>query len=61
MQKGHQNPSNKDGLILDRKLNVAITRAKKLIFMVGNKNILSFDHTYKAFIDHIRIEHQLIE
>jgi len=61
MQKGHHNPSNKDGLILDRKLNVAITRAKKLIFMVGNKNILSFDHTYKAFIEHIQLEHQLIE
>lgn len=43
-----------DGQIIDRKLNVAITRAKKQLFVVGNPSILSNNLTYYRFIEFIR-------
>jgi hypothetical protein len=43
-----------DGQIIDRKLNVAITRAKKQLFVIGNPSILSNNLTYYRFIEFIR-------
>lgn len=43
-----------EGQIIDRKLNVAITRAKKQLFVVGNPSILSNNLIYYRFIEFIR-------
>lgn len=43
-----------EGQIIDRKLNVAITRAKKQLFVVGNPSILSNNLVYYRFIEFIR-------
>ncbi|MEO8774300.1 MAG: AAA domain-containing protein [Gelidibacter sp.] len=43
-----------EGQIIDRKLNVAITRAKKQLFIVGNPAILSNNLTYYRLIEFIR-------
>jgi DNA replication ATP-dependent helicase Dna2 len=41
--------ANNEGL--DRKLNVALTRAKEQIIILGDKNTLSSDIFYKNVID----------
>jgi hypothetical protein len=43
-----------EGQIIDRKLNVAITRAKKQLFVTGNPSVLSNNLTYYRFIEFIR-------
>lgn len=43
-----------EGQIIDRKLNVAITRAKKQLFVIGNPSILTNNLTYYRFIEFIR-------
>lgn len=35
---------------VDRKLNVALTRARKYLIMLGDENLLGMDERYKAFI-----------
>ena len=40
--------------IIDRKLNVAITRAKKQLIVIGNPSILSNNLIYYRFIEFIR-------
>jgi DNA replication ATP-dependent helicase Dna2 len=37
---------------IDRKLNVALTRAKEQIILIGNKNLLSKSPGHKVLIDH---------
>ncbi len=39
---------------IDRKLNVAMTRAKKHLVLLGNESVLKMDPIYKALIDFIR-------
>lgn len=43
-----------EGQIIDRKLNVAITRARKQLFVIGNPSILSNNLIYYRFIEFIR-------
>ncbi len=45
---------NKDGI--DRKMNVALTRAKERLIMVGNKEVLSTAAYYKEFIEEYGIQ-----
>ena len=42
--------SNIDGLDIDRKLNVALTRAKEHLICIGNASILSNNPVYENFI-----------
>ena len=42
-----------NGTAIDRKLNVAITRARKQMFIFGNKEVLSLSPLYKALIEEI--------
>ena len=37
---------------VDRKLNVAITRARKQLFVLGNRQLLSQNALYKKLIDY---------
>jgi DNA replication ATP-dependent helicase Dna2 len=37
---------------IDRKLNVALTRAKEQIILIGNKNLLSKSSGHRDLIDH---------
>lgn len=48
------NNIEEDGILIDRKLNVAITRAKKQLFITGNPTILSNNLTYFRLIEFIR-------
>lgn len=40
--------------VVDRKLNVAITRAKQQLVIIGNPGVLCQHMVYKAFINHIK-------
>jgi Superfamily I DNA and RNA helicases and helicase subunits len=48
------NSIEEGGVIIDRKLNVAITRAKKQFFVTGNPTILWNNLLYNDFIEFIR-------
>lgn len=47
------NSFEEDGHIIDRKLNVAITRARKQLILTGNKDILCNNMIFKQLINHI--------
>ena len=47
------NRFEEDGQIIDRKLNVAITRARKQMIVTGNRAILSADPIFKSLIKYI--------
>ncbi|HRP02899.1 MAG TPA: AAA domain-containing protein [Candidatus Kapabacteria bacterium] len=46
---------------IDRKLNVALTRAKEHIVMLGNANILSSNSDYNKFIDYCKLKGSYID
>ena len=50
------NTFEENGVLIDRKLNVAITRAKEQLFITGNPALLSRNGIYKSLIDFIRSE-----
>lgn len=43
-----------DGTLVDRKLNVAVTRARKQFVLIGYVAVLQSDDQYAALIDHVR-------
>lgn len=43
-----------DGNIIDRKLNVAMTRARLHLIIIGNPNLLRQNPTYRHMIEHIQ-------
>ncbi|MDH3649804.1 MAG: AAA domain-containing protein [Saprospiraceae bacterium] len=45
---------------VDRKLNVALTRAREQLIVLGDTEVLSSDPTYAAFIDRYRLEEDAI-
>ena len=46
-----------DGCIVDRKLNVAMTRAEEHLLMVGNPDLLARNYTFAKLLDFVRAEH----
>ena len=48
-----------DGTIVDRKLNVAMTRAEEHLLMVGNTRLLARDYTFARLLDFVRARHCL--
>jgi superfamily I DNA and/or RNA helicase len=46
-------PVEMDGTIIDRKLNVALTRARKQLFIIGDTRTLKLCTAYKALIDYV--------
>lgn len=44
-------PININNVLVDRKLNVIITRARKHIYIIGNKELLSKNQIYRALIE----------
>ena len=55
------NTFREDEFQIDRKLNVAITRARKQLIMVGNPSILGLNHTFYKLMEYIRIHNGYIE
>ncbi len=46
--------TEENGKIIDRKLNVVLTRARKKLFIVGNEKLLSKNQTFGKLIKHIQ-------
>lgn len=43
-----------DDCIIDRKLNVVLTRARKQVFILGNEDLLCQNNIYRSLLNHIR-------
>jgi superfamily I DNA and/or RNA helicase len=43
-----------NGRIIDRKLNVALTRAKKQLYIIGNEELLKKNEIYGKLIEHVK-------
>jgi len=50
-----ENTFREEGHTIDRKLNVAITRARKQLFLTGNPEILGANPTFRKLMEHIRM------
>jgi len=44
------NVTEEDGVEIDRKLNVALTRARKQMYLIGVPELLKLNKIYKALI-----------
>ncbi len=51
------NVFEEDDMIIDRKLNVAMTRARLNLLMIGNPNILSQNITFTRLMDYVKQHH----
>ena len=49
------NTFQEDEYVIDRKLNVAITRARKQLFLTGNPQILGANITFYKLMEYIRM------
>lgn len=45
-----------DGKVIDRKLNVVMTRARQYLYMVGNADLLATNELYRTLINRYRIK-----
>ena len=48
---------NNDSASLDRKLNVALTRARQQLFVIGIPQVLATDTNYRAMMAELSKEH----
>ena len=50
-----------EGTLINRKLNVAITRAKKILILIGNNKVLECGNGYKKLIEYLKVNNAIIE
>ena len=50
-----------ENALIDRKLNVAMTRARKHLVMIGNDELLANDETFHKLIEYTKKEHCFIK
>lgn len=55
------NVTSFNGIIVDRKLNVAITRAKEKLIILGNAQILMHSPVYSKLINYIKEKHFFVD
>lgn len=55
------NTFSENGFLIDRKLNVAITRARKQLILTGNPQILGANVTFYKLMEYIRMHNGYIE
>lgn len=55
------NTFREDNALIDRKLNVAITRARKQLIMTGNPQILGANITFYKLMEYIRMNNGYVE
>jgi hypothetical protein len=58
--KALPNVLEENGRIIDRKLNVVLTRAKKQFYIIGNEELLKKNDIYKQLLEHVGKNKQLI-
>lgn len=49
-----ENILEEDGMVIDRKLNVALTRAREQMVLVGNPELLSLNPLYRHLLEYVR-------
>ena len=47
------NEIEEDGVLIDRKLNVVLTRARKQLFMTGVPDLIKLNNTYNKLLNHV--------
>jgi superfamily I DNA and/or RNA helicase len=48
------NTFEEDGMLIDRKLNVAMTRARKHLLMFGNPEVICEDPVFQKLVDYVK-------
>ena len=57
LSEGEQSPARGEGVLIDRKLNVAMTRARRHLFLFGDPDILSRASVFRQLIDYTKLHH----